>query len=123
MNHKLFTKSHEWIEVIGNVGTIGITQYAQRELGEIVYVQLPKVGTSIKAGQEICVLESTKAAADVYSPVSGKVVGINETVVKEPELINRFPEEQSWLFKIELSNPGELKGLLSLFDYEKLVAG
>ena len=123
MNHKLFTKSHEWIEVIGNIGTVGITQYAQRELGEIVYVQLPKVGTKVKAGQEICVLESTKAAADIYSPVSGKIVSVNETVVKEPELINRFAETQSWLYKIELSNPTELKGLLSLFDYEKLVGG
>ena len=123
MNHKLFTKSHEWIEVIGKVGTVGITQYAQRELGAIVYVQLPKVGYHTKAGQEISVLESTKAAADVYSPVSGKVVAVNEAVIKEPELVNRFPETSSWHFKIELSNPKELEDLLSLFDYEKLVAG
>ena len=123
MNHKLFTKSHEWIEVIGSIGTVGITYHAQRELGSIVYIQLPKVGSKIKAGQEISVLESTKAAADVYSPVSGHIVAINEAIVQEPELINRFPETQSWLFKIELSNPQELTGLLSLFDYEKLVAG
>jgi glycine cleavage system H protein len=123
MNHKLFTKSHEWIEVIGKIGTVGVTHYAQKELGEIVYAQLPKVGALVKAGQEICVIESTKAAADVYSPVSGKIVAINEVVVKEPEGINRFPEAQGWLFKIELSNPQELSALLSLFDYEKLVAG
>jgi glycine cleavage system H protein len=122
MTYKLFSKSHEWIEVNDKVGTVGITYYAQRELGEIVYVQLPKVGYTVKAGQEICVLESTKAAADVYSPVSGKVTAVNEAVVKEPELINRFPETQSWLFKIELSNPKELEGLLSFFDYEKLLS-
>ena len=123
MSKKQFTKSHEWIEVVGRVGTVGITQYAQRELGEIVYVELPKVGTFAKAGSEICVLESTKAAADVYCPVSGQIIAIKETVVKEPELINRFPETQSWLFKIELSKPEEMEGLLSLFDYESLVSG
>jgi glycine cleavage system H protein len=77
----------------------------------------------IKAGQEACVLESTKAAADVYSPVSGKIIAVNEEVIKDPELINRFAETRSWLFKIEPSDPEELKGLLPLFDYEKLVAG
>jgi glycine cleavage system H protein len=123
MTHKLYTKSHEWIQVVGNIGTVGVTHYAQRELGEIVYIQLPKVGYLANAGTEICVLESTKAAADVYSPVSGKVIAVNESIVKEPELINRFPETSSWLFKIELPNPKELEGLLSLFDYEKLVAG
>lgn len=122
MTHKLFTKSHEWIEVIGKVGTVGITRYAQKELGEIVYVQLTEVGSVAKAGQEICVLESTKAAADVYSPVSGKVIGVNEAVVKEPELINRFPETQGWLFKLDLSHPEELNNLLSLSDYENLVS-
>jgi glycine cleavage system H protein len=122
MTHKLFTKSHEWIDVVGQVGTVGITHYAQKELGEIVYVQLANVGDIVKAGQEICVLESTKAAADVYSPVSGKVIAVNEAVVKEPEQLNRFPEAQGWLFKIEISHPEELKTLLSLSDYENLVS-
>ncbi len=123
MSDKLFSKSHEWIEVVGKIGIVGITQYAQKELGEIVYVQLPNVESTVKAGQEICVLESTKAAADVYSPVSGKVVAVNEAVMKEPELINRFPETRSWLFKIEISHLEELESLLSLLDYEKLVSG
>jgi glycine cleavage system H protein len=122
MSHKLFTKSHEWIEVVGNIGIVGISHYAQQELGEIVYAQLPKVGTIVKAGQEVCILESTKAAADVYSPVSGKVVAINEEVVKEPQRINGFAETESWLFKVELSNLGELAGLWSLQDYQKLVS-
>jgi glycine cleavage system H protein len=123
MTHKLFTKSHEWVEVVGKVGTVGITRYAQKELGDIVYVQVSEVGGVVKAGQEICVLESTKAAADVYSPVSGKVIAVNEAVVKEPEQINRFPEAQGWIFKIELAHPEELQKLLSLSDYEKLVSG
>jgi len=123
MSNKLFTKSHEWVEVIGNTGIVGISHYAQQELGEIVYAQLPKVGTQVKMGQEVCVLESTKAAADVYSPVSGKILAINEAVVKEPQRINGFPETESWLFKIELSNPSELKTLLSPQEYKKLISG
>ena len=79
-----FTESHEWLQLKGNVGTVGITDYAQRELGEIVFIELPKVGHKVKAGQETCVLESTKAAADVYAPVSGKIIAVNEDLRKNP---------------------------------------
>lgn len=116
-----FTKSHEWLEVKGVTGVVGITHFAQKELGEIVYVQLPKIGQSVQSGQEICVLESTKAAADVYSPVSGKVIAVNEEVAKSPQLLNREPETSAWLFKIELSNPQEFDSLLSKAEYEKLI--
>jgi glycine cleavage system H protein len=120
MNRR-YTKSHEWIELDGSHGTVGITQYAQKELGEIVYAQLPTVGQSIHAGGEICVLESTKAAADVYCPVSGKITAVNESVASHPQLINQSPEAKAWLFRIELSNPKEASALLSKADYESLI--
>jgi glycine cleavage system H protein len=118
---KQYTKSHEWIEVEGRYAIVGITHYAQKELGEIVYAQLPKVGQSVQAGKEVCVLESTKAAADVYSPVSGKVIAINESVADRPQIINDAPETTAWLFRLEMSDPKEVSALLSKADYEKLI--
>ena len=112
-----YTESHEWISLQGKVGTIGITDYAQKELGEIVYIELPKVGQKIKAGEEICVLESTKAAADVYAPVSGKVVEVNESLRKSPSSLNQAAESDGWLFRIELSNLGEWNQLLTQAQY------
>ncbi|MDE3046630.1 MAG: glycine cleavage system protein GcvH [Verrucomicrobiota bacterium] len=122
MTERRFTKSHEWIEVKGRVGTVGITHYAQKELGDIVYAQLPKVGQVLRAGQEVCVLESTKAAADIYTPVSGKVVAINEKVREEPALTNRDAEHTGWLFQIELSSAKEVDSLLTRVDYDKMIA-
>lgn len=116
-----FTDSHEWIKVEGSFGLVGITDYAQKELGEIVYIELPKVGQKVKAGDEISVLESTKAAADIYSPVSGKVVAVNETVKASPGSINSSAENEGWLFRIELSNLKEIDKLLSRSDYQKLI--
>lgn len=112
-----FTQSHEWID---QQGTVGISAYAQKELGEIVYIQLPKIGQLVKAGQEVCVLESTKAAADVYSPLSGKVIAINEAIAQNPSLINRSPESEAWLYRIEPSNPKELDSLMTKEDYRSL---
>ena len=106
------TESHEWLQVNGNVGTVGITAYAQNELGEIVFVELPKVGQTVKAKEEVCVLESTKAAADVYAPVSGKIIAINDALKKDPSLINKSAETAGWLFQIELTHPKELEHLL-----------
>src|SRR5688500_16653619 len=103
-----FTESHEWIEVHSNVGVVGITDYAQKELDDIVYIELPKVGKHVKAGEEAAVLESTKAAADVYSPVSGTIIEVNQSLVTASELVNRSPEKEGWLFKIKLSDPQEL---------------
>jgi len=117
-----YTESHEWIQIKDNVGTVGITDYAQGELGEIVYIELPKVGQKVKAGQETCVLESTKAAADVYAPVSGKIVAINDELVKGPSSINRTAENVGWLFKIELSNPKEIDHLLTRAQYTALIS-
>ncbi len=112
-----FAPSHEWILVQGNTGTVGISHHAQQELGEIVYIQMPQIGQYIEAGQEACVLESTKAAADIYSPVSGTVTEVNLAVSTDPSLINRTPQSTGWLYKIQLTFPEELDTLLSLEQY------
>jgi len=116
-----FTESHEWINLNDNIGFVGITDFARNELGEIVYIELPKIGDEVNAGDEVCVLESTKAASDVYSPVSGKVIEINEALLKQIDIINESAEDKGWLFKIELSNPREVKGLLDLNEYTNLI--
>lgn len=116
-----FTESHEWIKLDGNIGTVGITNFAQNELGEIVYIELPDVGTEISAGSEICILESTKAASDVYSPVSGTIVAVNNELLNNSDLLNESAEDKGWLFKIELSHQSECKGLLDLKEYMNLV--
>jgi len=103
-----FTDSHEWIKVEGNRATVGITEKAARELGEVVYVELPQVGKEVRAGAPVVILESTKAATDIYSPVSGEIVEVNQKLVDFIEPINQSPEQEGWLFKIHLSNPKEL---------------
>lgn len=107
-----YTESHEWIEVNDQVGTVGITDHAQRELGEIVYVELPKIGQEVNSGEEAAVLESTKAAADIYTPVSGTVVAVNEQLIDHAKLVNSSPEEAGWLFQLRLTNLSELEPLL-----------
>lgn len=116
-----FTDSHEWIEIKNGEGTVGITPYAAKELGEVVYVELPKVGHSIKARTEACVLESTKAAADVYSPVSGKITAINEALKEESNLVGSSPLEKGWLFKIQLDDEGELDELMDEKKYQEMI--
>ena len=116
-----FTDSHEWIKVEDGVGTVGITDHAQKELGEVVYVELPAVGKQVKAGQEVAVLESTKAAADIYSPVSGEVVEINQKLVDFIHQINASAEVEGWLFKIRLSDCAETDKLLKRDEYLALV--
>jgi glycine cleavage system H protein len=112
-----FTESHEWILVENGIGTVGITDVAQRELGEVVYVELPSVGKHVKAGQEVAVLESTKAAADIYSPVSGEIIEINQKLLDFVQDINRSAENHGWLFKIKLTHPKELDELLTRQQY------
>lgn len=120
MTNIRYTQSHEWISVSGNTGTVGISTYAQKELGEIVYVQLPKIGQVVKAGEEIAVLESTKAAADVYAPASGTITAINTDALKDPSLINRSPESSGWLFCLELSSPHSIDHLMTKDQYTQL---
>lgn len=117
-----YTDTHEWLSLQGDKGTIGITNYAQQELGGIVFVQLPKVGQEVTAGEEVCVLESTKAAADVYAPISGTVIAVNEEVVKFPGKINQSAETAGWLFQMAASNlEGELETLLTLTEYQGIL--
>jgi glycine cleavage system H protein len=115
-----FTESHEWITLEEGVGTVGITNTAQRELGGIVYVKLPPLGKEVKAGEEIAILESTKAATDIYSPVSGVVIAINEEVQSATSIINSSAEEKGWLFKIKVAKPQELERLLTREQYTNL---
>jgi len=116
-----YTETHEWIEIEGNVGIVGITRYAEKQLGDIVYVELPKKGKEVKAGDEVAVLESTKAAADIYAPVSGTVLEINELLKTSPELLNEDPEKKAWIYKIQLSDLLEVEKLMDASSYELLV--
>lgn len=117
---KKFTKTHEWIQVENSVGTIGITEYAQEKLGDVVYADLPEVGKTVKKGEILLSLESVKAASDVYAPVSGKVVEVNTALEDKPEIVNKDAEGEGWLVKIEIIDPAELEDLLDEEDYKKL---
>jgi glycine cleavage system H protein len=119
--HYRYTREHEWISLEGNLGTIGITDYAQSSLGDIVYVDLPKVGDAVVAGAVFGSVESVKAVSDLYAPVSGTVAAINEELMDAPELINSAPHE-SWIIKVELSSLDELDSLLDAAAYEAFVA-
>ena len=117
---KRFTKTHEWIQVENSVGTIGITEYAQEKLGDVVYADLPEAGKTVKKGEILLSLESVKAASDVYAPVSGKVVEVNTALEDKPEIVNKDAEGEGWLVKIEIIDPAELEDLLDEEDYKKL---
>jgi glycine cleavage system H protein len=113
-----YTKEHEWIQVSGNSATVGITDHAQQALGDIVFVELPKVGTVLQTGKSFGTVESVKAVSDLYAPASGKVVAVNDVLNQSPENINK-DAHAAWMIKLELSNPAEVNGLLSAGDYEK----
>jgi glycine cleavage system H protein len=119
-NYK-YTKEHEWVLVEGDGGTIGITDHAQHELGDIVFVDLPKPGAQFKKGDTIGSVESVKAVSDIYSPVSGEIVAVNELLSKEPEKLNEDPHGIAWLAKVTLSAPQEINDLLNAADYQKYV--
>jgi glycine cleavage system H protein len=116
-----YTKEHEWVCVEGDMATVGITDHAQRELGDIVYVDLPKVGAKLERGASLGSVESVKAVSDVYAPVSGEVTEVNATLADKPEALNRDPHGAAWLVKVRLSNPAEVEGLLSAADYTAYV--
>jgi glycine cleavage system H protein len=116
-----FTKDHEWIRVEGDTATVGISNHAQEALGDIVFAEIPEAGRKVAKGQEAAVVESVKAASDVYAPVSGEVVEGNQAVADDPALINSDPEGEGWFFKLKLDNPGELDGLMDETAYREWV--
>lgn len=116
-----YTKEHEWVLVEGDSGVVGITDHAQHELGDIVYVDLPKVGASVELGKSLGSVESVKAVSDIYSPVSGEVVAVNDILSQSPEKLNQDPHGEAWLVKVRLSAPDQLKTLLSAADYRAYV--
>jgi glycine cleavage system H protein len=117
----LYSKEHEWVRVEDDVCVLGITEFAQQELGEVVYVDLPEVGAVFNAGDEIGTIESVKAVAEVYTPVAGEVVEINESVSDDPELLNEDPHTEGWLIKIRFSSDSDLKSLMKAETYEEFV--
>ena len=117
----LYSKEHEWVRVDDAVVTIGITEFAQQELGEVVYVELPEVGQVFDTNDEIGTIESVKAVAEVYTPVAGEILEINDAVVEDPELLNEDPHTEGWLIKIRFSSASDLKSLMNAEQYEEYV--
>ena len=117
-----FTKDHEWVELNGDVATIGITAYAAEQLGDVVFVEVPDVGKTVAIGDGLAVVESVKAASDVYAPVSGEVVEVNSELPDVPETVNAEPEKDGWFAKIKLSNPAELDALMDRAAYEQFLS-
>jgi glycine cleavage system H protein len=116
-----YTKEHEWVRASGEIGVIGITDHAQKELGDIVYVDLPKPGAIVEKGKTLGSVESVKAVSDVYAPISGEVMEVNELLTTSPEKLNEDPHGEAWLVKIRMSNPVELADLLSASDYQQYI--
>jgi glycine cleavage system H protein len=117
-----YTKEHEWIKVSGDTGTVGITDYAQHELGDVVFVELPAVGTKLNAGQLFGTIESVKAVSEIYAPVSGEAVEANTALTSAPEIVNSDPHSAGWLIKIKLANPAEVSALMDSVAYEAFIA-
>ena len=118
-----YSKTHEWVRVEGNVAIVGVTDHAQEELTDIVYVETPGVGTQVEAAKGCAVVESVKAASDIYAPVSGEITEANEELSEAPELVNEDPYGKGWLFKIKMNDPAELNDLLSPDDYAHHIGG
>jgi glycine cleavage system H protein len=117
-----YTKEHEWVRFEGDLATVGITDYAQHELGDVVYVELPKPGTKLNAGESLGTVESVKAISDIYAPVSGEVAEVNSGLTETPETINKDPHGKGWLIKLRLANPAELSKLMNAASYEAFIA-
>jgi glycine cleavage system H protein len=116
-----YTKEHEWVSVEGGAGTVGITDHAQNELGDIVYVDLPKVGSRVDQGKSLGSVESVKAVSDIYSPVSGEVIEINRDLADHPEKLNTDPHGAAWLVRIQLADPNQIQSLMTLAEYQSYV--
>ena len=122
MSEKKFSKKHEWVSLEGDVATIGITKHATEMLGDIVFVEVPQKGKQVEQNGQAAVVESTKAASDVFSPISGEVIESNEAIVSDTSSVNADPENNAWFFKIKASNKSEMDSLMNKVDYEKFVS-
>lgn len=120
-NDLRYTESHEWLKVEGNKGKVGITDHAQSELTDIVFVEFPEIGKEVKKGEELCVVESVKSVSEIFAPVSGKVVRVNKKLEDEPEIINKSPYDDGWLVEIEIKNKSEVDALLTADAYKKML--
>ncbi len=118
-----YAKSHEWVRVAAGIATVGISDHAQHELTDVVFVELPEVGKQVKAGEACAVVESVKTASDIYSPVTGEVTGVNKAIVENPALVNTEPYGQGWFYQVKLANPAELDRLLTPQQYEAQIGG
>ena len=121
MSDTRYTKDHEWVRVDGEIATVGISNHAQEQLGDVVFVELPEVGRQVKQKDPMAVVESVKAASDVYAPLSGEVIEVNEALGDDPALVNRGAESSGWFCKLKLTDPGELDALLDAAAYESLI--
>jgi len=117
MAEKKYTKEHEWVEVDGDIVTVGITNHAQESLGDIVFIDLPTVGKEVKSNEELCVIESVKAATDIYAPLNGEVIEINNNLSDDASIVNQDPEKDGWIFKMKISNLDQYNNLMNLNEY------
>ena len=117
MAEKKYTKEHEWVEVDGDTATVGITNHAQESLGDIVFIDLPTVGKAVKSNEELCVIESVKAASDIYAPIDGEVIEINNNLNDDASIVNQDPEKDGWIFKMKIVDPSQYNNLMTLEEY------
>ena len=117
MAEKKYTKEHEWVEINGDIATVGITNHAQESLGDIVFIDLPTVGKEVKSNEELCVIESVKAASDIYAPIDGEVIEINNNLNDDASIVNQDPEKDGWIFKMKIADPNQYNNLMSLDEY------
>jgi len=123
MAETYYTKEHEWVKIKEGVASVGITEYAAHQLGDVTFVELPQVGKSVKQFDMLCAIESVKAASDIYAPISGKVTGVNEALNDAPEIVNESAEDAGWMALLEPADPGELKNLMSRQEYDDYLRG
>jgi glycine cleavage system H protein len=122
MGETVYTKDHEWLVIVDGVATIGVTEFAQEQLGDVVFVELPDIGALLTEGDEVAVIESVKAAGEINAPINGTVVAVNEILADEPELLNRSPEEGGWMFKVTLDEDYDISELMNKAEYQDFIA-
>ena len=122
MGETVYTKDHEWLVIVDGVATIGVTEFAQEQLGDVVFVELPDIGALLTEGDEVAVIESVKAAGEINAPINGTVVGVNEILADEPELLNSSPEEDGWMFKVTLDEDHDISELMNKAEYQDYIA-